>query len=113
MAKKTGRINMEDSKITKRVVLQNGIDSILIANRDFQKGDYICMTDADLSNEFGFALQAGFDIPIEEAGFGVSVDVKRYFIGTDATVRVGDDEIIRTKHNLDPWTISAGLTFIL
>ena len=41
--KKTGRINMEDSKITKRVVLQNGVDSILIANRDFQKGDYICM----------------------------------------------------------------------
>lgn len=71
------------------------------------------VTDADLSNEFGFALQAGFDIPIEEAGFGVSVDVKRYFIGTDATFSVNGTDIIRTEHNLDPWTISAGVTFTL
>lgn len=71
------------------------------------------VTDADLSNEFGFALQAGFDIPIDEAGFGFSVDVKRYFIGTDATFRVNQTDIIRTEHNLDPWTISAGLTFTL
>lgn len=69
------------------------------------------VTDADLSNEFGFALQAGVDIPVSEAGFGVSLDVKRYFIGTDATFRVGNTDIIRTEHTLDPWTISAGVTY--
>jgi outer membrane protein len=65
------------------------------------------VTDVDLTNEFGLALQAGADFAINE-GFGLSLDVKRYFIDTDARFFAGDTEIIRTKHKLDPWLVSAG-----
>ncbi|MFN2100686.1 OmpW/AlkL family protein [Altererythrobacter sp. MF3-039] len=68
------------------------------------------VTDVDLTNEFGFALQAGADIALSE-GFGLSIDAKRYFIGTDARFFVDDTEIIRTKHDLDPWVLSAGAYF--
>lgn len=67
------------------------------------------VTDADLSNEFGFALQAGADIAIGENGYGLTIDAKRYFMKTDASFRVNGTEIIRTEHNLDPWIISAGV----
>ena len=69
------------------------------------------VTDADLSNEFGFVLQAGMDFPLADTGFGLTLDAKRYFIGTDATFSVGDTEIIRTRHDLNPWTVSAGVAF--
>ncbi|XUU60535.1 OmpW/AlkL family protein [Erythrobacter sp. HA6-11] len=68
------------------------------------------VTDADLTNEFGIALQAGADIELNE-GFGLSIDAKRYFIDTDARFFVDDTEIIRTEHKLDPWVISAGAYF--
>lgn len=68
------------------------------------------VTDVDLTNELGFALQAGADIALGDSGFGLSVDAKRYFIGTDARFFAGDTEIIRTEHDLDPWVISAGVT---
>lgn len=69
------------------------------------------ITDADLTNEFGLALQAGADIAIGESGFGLSVDAKRYFMDVDA--RFFDDgvEVLRTEHSLDPWVVSAGVTF--
>lgn len=69
------------------------------------------VTDTDLSDEFGFALQAGFDVPVNGKGLGLSVDVKRYFIDTTARWFVGNTLAIETEHKLDPWVISAGLTF--
>lgn len=68
------------------------------------------VTDVDLTNEFGFALQAGADIELNE-GFGLSIDAKRYFIDTDARFFVDGTEIIRTEHKLDPWVVSAGAYF--
>ena len=67
--------------------------------------------DFNLTNEFGFALQAGFDLPINETGMALSVDAKRYFIDTDATWSVAGTPVIQTTHKLDPWVISAGLAF--
>ncbi len=67
------------------------------------------VNDADLSNEFGFALQAGVDFALGDSGYGLTIDAKRYFITTDASFRVDGTEIIRTEHNLDPWTLSAGV----
>ena len=69
------------------------------------------VTDTDLSNELGLALQAGFDVPLGEAGFGLSVDVKRYFIDTTARWFVGNTLAIETEHKLDPWVISAGVAY--
>ncbi len=67
--------------------------------------------DVSLSSEFGFALQAGFDLPIGEDGLGFSVDAKRYFIGTDATFSQSETSLIETEHDLDPWVVSAGVSF--
>lgn len=69
------------------------------------------VTDFDLSNEFGLALQAGVDISVNDRGLGVSVDAKRYFIDTTARWFAGDTTAIQTEHRLDPWVISAGLAY--
>ncbi|GGD73218.1 OmpW/AlkL family protein [Croceicoccus mobilis] len=64
-----------------------------------------------MSNDVGFALQAGFDIPIPDSKFGASVDVKRYFIDTTAKWYVDGTKVIQTVHELDPWVVSAGVTY--
>ncbi len=69
------------------------------------------VTDFKLSDEFGLALQAGFDVPLNDTGLGISVDAKRYFIDTTATWYAGDTVAIQTKHKLDPWVVSAGLSY--
>lgn len=69
------------------------------------------VTDADLSNEFGVALQAGADIAIGDSGLGLSLDAKRYFMDTTASFFVDGTEIIATEHELDPWVLSAGVSF--
>ncbi len=66
--------------------------------------------DFSLSDEFGFVLQAGIDVPVGESVF-VSADAKRYFIGTTATWFANGTPVIQTEHNLDPWVISAGVGF--
>jgi outer membrane protein len=69
------------------------------------------VTKTDLSDEFGFVLQAGVDIPVGDDGFGVTLDAKRYFIGTTAQWFAGDQLVIETEHDLDPWVLSAGVSF--
>lgn len=68
-------------------------------------------TDVNLSDEFGFALQAGVDVPLNDSGLGFSLDAKRYFVGTTATFRAGNTIALRTEHDLDPWVVSAGLSY--
>ncbi|MFN3620748.1 OmpW/AlkL family protein [Sphingorhabdus sp.] len=68
-------------------------------------------TDVNLSDEFGFALQAGLDVKINDQGLGFSLDAKRYFVGTTATFRAGNTTALQTEHDLDPWVVSAGLTY--
>lgn len=68
-------------------------------------------TGADLSDEFGFALQAGVDVPLNDNGLGLSFDAKRYFIDTTATFRAGSAIALQTEHELDPWVISVGLAY--
>ncbi|NNE49859.1 MAG: outer membrane beta-barrel protein, partial [Altererythrobacter sp.] len=58
------------------------------------------VTDTDLSDEFGFVLQAGFDVPINDNGFGLTVDAKRYFVDTTARWYAGDVLAIETEHKL-------------
>lgn len=69
------------------------------------------VTDTDLSDEFGFVLQAGFDVPINDNGFGLTVDAKRYFVDTTARWYAGDTLAIETEHKLDPWVLSAGVSY--
>lgn len=69
------------------------------------------VTETNLSDEFGFALQAGFDVDIDDSGFAISVDAKRYFVDTTARWYSGNTLVIETEHKLDPWVISAGLAY--
>ncbi|MDJ0977480.1 MAG: OmpW family outer membrane protein [Erythrobacter sp.] len=69
------------------------------------------VTRTELSDEFGFVLQAGFDVPVGDSGLGVTFDAKRYFIGTTAQWFVGDTLAIETEHDLDPWVLSAGVSY--
>jgi len=64
-----------------------------------------------LSNEFGFALQGGVDIPINDTGFGISLDAKKYFVDTTATFKEAGSVVLKTKHKLDPWVLSAGVSY--
>lgn len=69
------------------------------------------VTRTDLSDEFGFVLQAGLDVPLGDSGFGLTLDAKRYFIGTTAQWYVGNTLAIETEQNLDPWVLSGGISF--
>lgn len=68
-------------------------------------------TRTTLSNEVGGVLQAGADVALGDKGFGLSLDAKRYFVGTTARWFAGDTLAIQTHHKLDPWVLSAGLTY--
>ncbi len=69
------------------------------------------VTDFSLSDELGLALQAGIDVRLNDDGFGFSVDAKRYFIDTTARWFAGNAIAIQTEHKLDPWVVSAGLSY--
>lgn len=68
-------------------------------------------TRAVLSNKFGEVVQAGVDIPLGKKGFGLSFDAKRYFVQPIAHFYAGDAEVLTTKHNLDPWVLSGGISY--
>ena len=69
------------------------------------------VTETELSDEFGFVLQAGLDVPVGDSGFGVTLDAKRYFVDTTARWYAGSTLAIETEHKLDPWVLSAGVSF--
>ncbi len=68
------------------------------------------VTRQSMSDELGFALQAGVDVPLND-DFVLSVDAKRYFVDTTARWYAGNTTVIQTKHKLDPWVLSAGFGF--
>jgi outer membrane protein len=68
------------------------------------------VTSQSLSNELGFALQAGIDVPVGDAML-VSLDAKRYFVDTTARWYAGTATVIETTHAIDPWVLSAGVGF--
>lgn len=68
-------------------------------------------TDVELSDELGVALQAGVDIPLPNRSVAVSLDVKRHFVDTTARFKAGDRTVLESEHQLDPWVVSAGLSW--
>ena len=61
----------------------------------------------DYSNEFGFALQAGVDIPINETWF-LNADVKKLWLGTDVEVQALGTTVTADV-DIDPWIIGVGV----
>lgn len=69
-------------------------------------------TKVKLDNKFGVALQAGVDIPLGDKGFGLSLDAKKYFMSTRLHVsNAAGVEVLTTKHKLDPWVLSGGVSY--
>lgn len=66
-------------------------------------------TSLKMDNKFGFALQAGFDVPVGQNGMGISLDAKRYFMNTTTHFYAGTTEVLSTDHKLDPWVLSGGV----
>jgi outer membrane protein len=58
----------------------------------------------DLDNGFGYALQAGADIPIN-AAYSLNLDVKKVWFDTDAKINGG---ALTSKVKLDPLVVSVG-----
>jgi outer membrane protein len=69
------------------------------------------VTSVSLSSNLGVAAQAGVDIPIGKTGYGLSLDAKRYWVDTTANFYAGSTDVLSTKHKLDPWVLSAGVSY--
>lgn len=69
------------------------------------------VTDVNLTSNVGVAAQAGVDVPLGDSGFGISLDAKKYWIGTTAKFYAGTTEVLETKHKLDPWVVSGGVSY--
>ena len=59
----------------------------------------------------GPGVEAGIDVPVNDKGLAVTFDAKRYFLRPTARWFAGTTEVLRTKHRLDPWVLSAGVAF--
>ncbi len=66
------------------------------------------VTEADYSTSFGFALQAGADIPLGDQGWFLNVDAKKIFLSTDVDLNGGS---IMADLTLDPWVIGVGFGY--
>lgn len=65
-----------------------------------------------LSNELGVVVQGGVDVPLGDSGMGISLDAKKYWIGTTATFQdAAGAATLATKLKLDPWVVSGGVYF--
>lgn len=64
-----------------------------------------------MSNSLGIALQGGVDIALGDSGFGLSLDAKKYFIKPTARFYAAGTKVLETKHDLDPWVLSAGVSY--
>lgn len=59
-------------------------------------------------DNLGLALQAGFDVKINEDWFW-NVDVKKLFLNTKVTVDAGGLGIVTGNVGLDPWIVGVGI----
>lgn len=64
-----------------------------------------------MSNKVGFALQGGVDIAINQNGLGLSLDAKKYWVKPTASFYEDGNLALRTRHDLDPWVLSAGVSY--
>lgn len=78
-----------------------------IFHREDAPGDVV--TDSEFDNSFGYALQAGVDVPLN-GNFFLNLDVKRLWLDTDAhfSTIVGD---VDADVQIDPWIVGIGFGY--
>jgi len=59
------------------------------------------------SDNVGFALQGGVDVPVGDGPYFLNLDVKKLFLSTSITAATGGT--VQAKANLDPWLLGFGV----
>lgn len=86
-----------------------GVNYSLFYNQKEKPG----FTGLDVDNNFGAAVQVGFDYMLNEH-WGVNFDVKKIFLETDWKVDsspLDGSPALSGKAKIDPWLIGAGVTY--
>lgn len=84
-----------------------GINYTIFFNEKAKGG----FTSFDLEDTFGFALQAGVDIMLNQ-NWGINFDVKKIFLEPKVKVNGGVPAGgVGGKVKIDPWLIGAGVTY--
>jgi outer membrane protein len=65
------------------------------------------VTKVDVKNDWGWALNAGFDVEVAPR-WSVNLDVKKLFLRPDVAVNGG---AIGARADLDPWIVGAGIRY--
>lgn len=71
-----------------------------------EKGGF---TNLDVKNDFGAALQVGFDYMLDKH-WGVNFDVKKIFLDTKWSADLNGTPV-SGRAKIDPWLIGAGITY--
>ena len=66
--------------------------------------------DVDYDNAVGYALVAGFDVPVNDH-WKFNVDVKKIFLNTDVKVTVAPGTVAKADVDIDPWVIGIGARY--
>ncbi len=64
------------------------------------------LPNTDFKNNFGYALQAGADVPVGDGPYFLNFDVKKIFLHTRITAAAG---AVRASADLDPWLVGGGV----
>ena len=86
---------------------------IMINDRPSAAVQSLGVTRTKMSSEFGAAVQAGVDIALNKH-YGISLDAKKYWVSTTATFyapSLPGGIALQTRHRLDPWLLSAGVSY--
>jgi outer membrane protein len=75
----------------------------------FFNADAGVANDIEYDNGFGFALQAGFDIGLDE-NWALNFDVKKLLLSTDVTVHALGTTV-HTDVDIDPWLFGIGIAY--
>lgn len=68
----------------------------------------LTVSDIDLDNSFGAAVQFGVDIHLRDNLY-LNLDAKKLWLDTDATVRTTAGATVRADVDIDPWIFGVGL----
>lgn len=67
-------------------------------------------TDVEYENSFGYALQAGVDVPVSSRLF-LNLDVKKVWVDTNLDVTLAGGQLIDADIDLDPWILGVGVGY--
>ncbi|MCC8940998.1 OmpW family protein [Bradyrhizobium sp. Arg62] len=70
----------------------------------------LAVTDLRISNQFGAAVQFGFDYMLDRH-WGLNFDVKKLWLRPDYSATVNNAIAVTGRANIDPWLVSGGVTY--